>query len=319
MVFEAPEIEISSNAGDPTDIRNITGTIPLPSNAATAARQDTGNASLASIDTKTPALASGRVPVDGSGVTQPISAASLPLPAGAATSANQSSELTLIGGVTETAPATDTASSGLNGRLQRIAQRITDLIAVFNPLTSAPSTTASGIAVRPITAEYPTFSIVATAVAVGNNKSMLSIQNTGTAVVRIREIWIINDQTTAVTGVAGIFEVRRIASFSAGTAVTPVSYDTADNLPAGISAATGATVATETSLLRQGVWSTDEWGPGTSDVEAFDHSIQNTTPFFSQTPNGKALTIRQNQGIHIKFATNSTAGAFNLRIIFTTE
>ena len=34
-----------------------------------------------------------------------------------------------IGIVTETAPATDTASSGLNGRLQRIAQRLTSLIA----------------------------------------------------------------------------------------------------------------------------------------------------------------------------------------------
>jgi hypothetical protein len=46
-------------------------------------------ATLSSIDIKTPALVSGRVPVDGSGVTQPISAAALPLPAGAATSANQ--------------------------------------------------------------------------------------------------------------------------------------------------------------------------------------------------------------------------------------
>jgi hypothetical protein len=35
------------------------------------------------------------------------------------------------GSVTETAPATDTASSGLNGRLQRIAQRITSLIALL--------------------------------------------------------------------------------------------------------------------------------------------------------------------------------------------
>lgn len=35
------------------------------------------------------------------------------------------------GSLTETAPATDTASSGLNGRLQRIAQRLTTLIAVF--------------------------------------------------------------------------------------------------------------------------------------------------------------------------------------------
>lgn len=36
-----------------------------------------------------------------------------------------------IGSVTETAPTTDTASSGLNGRLQRIAQRITSLIALL--------------------------------------------------------------------------------------------------------------------------------------------------------------------------------------------
>lgn len=36
-----------------------------------------------------------------------------------------------IGIVTETAPATDTASSGLNGRLQRIAQRLTSLIALI--------------------------------------------------------------------------------------------------------------------------------------------------------------------------------------------
>ncbi len=39
--------------------------------------------------------------------------------------------LTALGGVTETAPANDTASSGLNGRLQRIAQRLTSLIALL--------------------------------------------------------------------------------------------------------------------------------------------------------------------------------------------
>lgn len=36
-----------------------------------------------------------------------------------------------IGAVTETAPASDTASSGLNGRLQRVSQRLTSLIALF--------------------------------------------------------------------------------------------------------------------------------------------------------------------------------------------
>uniref|UniRef100_A0A6M3L4E6 Uncharacterized protein n=1 Tax=viral metagenome TaxID=1070528 RepID=A0A6M3L4E6_9ZZZZ len=37
----------------------------------------------------------------------------------------------IVGIVTEAAPATDTASSGLNGRLQRIAQRLTSLIALL--------------------------------------------------------------------------------------------------------------------------------------------------------------------------------------------
>lgn len=40
-------------------------------------------------------------------------------------------EAVLVGGVTETAPASDTASSGLNGRLQRIAQRLSSLIALI--------------------------------------------------------------------------------------------------------------------------------------------------------------------------------------------
>lgn len=52
------------------------------------------------------------------------------------TTATDDPELTLIGSLTESVPATDTASSGLNGRLQRIAQRITSLIALF-PLKGA--------------------------------------------------------------------------------------------------------------------------------------------------------------------------------------
>jgi len=67
----------------------------------------------------------------------PVSAASLPLPAGAATEATLATRLTetdfdtKTGSLTEVAPATDTASSGLNGRLQRVAQRLTSLIALL--------------------------------------------------------------------------------------------------------------------------------------------------------------------------------------------
>jgi len=292
--------------GEVSDV-NVTASV-LPTGASTSANQSAANASLSSIDTK---------------LTDN------------ATAGNQLTLNTRIGDLAETAPVSDTASSGLNGRLQRIAQRITSLISALSDRTakfqitngtndaavtnSAPAANDYALAVRPISLELPTFSISEFDIQVGNNKSMLAIQNTGSSIVRIREVWIINDRTTAVTGIAGEFQVRRIASFTGGTTVTPVSYDTDDSLPAGITAATNATVSGEGDILRRGRWSTDEWGPGTLDTEGLDHATQNTEPFWRQTPNGKGLTIRNGQGIHVKFATNSTAGFFTIRMIFTTE
>jgi hypothetical protein len=90
------------------NLQNITGTVSLPTGASTDAKQDLGNASLSNIDAnigaksdavattdtgsfsvisfikrglenwttlldRIPALVSGRIPVDGSGVTQPVS------------------------------------------------------------------------------------------------------------------------------------------------------------------------------------------------------------------------------------------------------
>lgn len=55
-----------------------------------------------------------------------------------------------LGIITETAPATDTASSGLNGRLQRVAQRITSLIAQI-PATLGAKTAAASLSVTTAT------------------------------------------------------------------------------------------------------------------------------------------------------------------------
>jgi hypothetical protein len=63
--------------------------LPLPFGAATAANQSAQTTILTNIDSNTPVLVGGRVPVDGSGVTQPISAIALPLPTGAATESRQ--------------------------------------------------------------------------------------------------------------------------------------------------------------------------------------------------------------------------------------
>ncbi len=127
--------------------------LPLPSGAATSAKQDTGNTSLSSIDGKVPALgqalAASSVPV----VLTAAQISTLTPPAAITGFATESTLDTRTGSLTETAPATDTASSGINGRLQRIAQRISSLItALGSPFqaggsignTSFASTVADG-------------------------------------------------------------------------------------------------------------------------------------------------------------------------------
>ena len=91
----------------------------------------------------TESTVTGSVSVTNFPATQAISAAALPLPSGASTLAEQQTQTTAIGSLTETAPATDTASSGLNGRLQRIAQRLTSLIALFPTSIGTKASAAS--------------------------------------------------------------------------------------------------------------------------------------------------------------------------------
>jgi hypothetical protein len=92
------------------NITNISGTISLPTGAATSALQTTGNTSLASIAT---ALASP-LPVSGTfwQATQPISASSLPLPTGAATSANQTTGNTSLAAIAASTAAAEPAATG---------------------------------------------------------------------------------------------------------------------------------------------------------------------------------------------------------------
>lgn len=61
-------------------------------------------------------------------------------------------ESTLLGAIGETAPASDTASSGLNGRLQRIAQRLTSLIALLPTALTAAGALKEGSAEAVLTA-----------------------------------------------------------------------------------------------------------------------------------------------------------------------
>lgn len=113
-----------------------------------------------------------------------------------------------IGAVNETAPASDTASSGLNGRLQRIAQRITSLIALI-PASLGQKTMANSMAVTlasdqsGVTSKYPKGTPTHTrvqptgdAVLLATNSSRISaiFQNVGTV-----DVWITTSGTASAT------------------------------------------------------------------------------------------------------------------------
>lgn len=91
------ELEIKNDSGNPLAVSATS--LPLPTGAATSAKQDTLQTALDSINTKTPTLVTGRQPVDGSGVTQPVSQVSQPLPTGASSAANQATEIASLASI----------------------------------------------------------------------------------------------------------------------------------------------------------------------------------------------------------------------------
>ncbi len=172
--------------------------------------------------------------------------------------------------------------------------------------------------------ELATFTALAVNTDIANNKSMFSIVNaSGSAVTaKISAIFITNVRTAAVTGVAGTFEMRRIVNHSGGTAITAIeTLDTSNTLNGSITVRTGSTVTSESAnLLWRTVFSTDEWGPGTADVESNDHIFQTMFPVWNRRDrDNKPIVLHANEGLTVKFATNSTAGTFDVMVVFTQE
>lgn len=271
-------------------LTNISGTISLPTGASTSALQTTGNSSLSSIDTKVPALG------------QAVMASSVPVTI-ASNQSTVSVNVAQVGG---------TATSKNSGVTDAGTQRVV----LPTDQTAIPVTTTGG--------EEATYTVIAQATIPGNNKSMLAIYNpTGSAyVLKLREMYIRNPQTTATTGVAGKFELHRFASASAptgGTALTVVAHDSGDAIPVSMRASTGDTISGEVATPLDVMWiSTDEWGPGTADVESNQQAIANYLPARAKRDALiKPFYARPGEGIHMKFATNSTAGSIDVVFVFT--
>ena len=125
-----------------------------------------------------PALVSGRVPVDGSSVTQPISATALPLPTSAATSALQTTGNTSLSSIDTKTPALGQALATASTPVVLPAAQITSL----TPPTSVTVTQPTAANLNATIVGTGTLAVQNTAAVVGGNT--LAVKTDGSAVTQ---------------------------------------------------------------------------------------------------------------------------------------
>lgn len=176
---------VTANAGSGTFAVSA-ASLPLPTGAATAAKQPApGTAGTASADVLTVQGVAGMtaILVDGSGVTQPVSAASLPLPTGAATAANQTTANTALAAIQAAVETLDNAISGAEMQVDVVSGTVTIQ-------DGGGSITVDG-----------TVAISGT-VAVSDGGGALTVDNAGTFAVQASQ-----SGTWTVNGAGGTFPV----------------------------------------------------------------------------------------------------------------
>ena len=161
-------------------------------------------------------------------------------------------------------------------------------------------------------------------VAFGNNKSMAGVFNgSGSGkILRVYRVQVLNNQTTAVTGVLTTFALRRSSAQSSGTSVTPVKHDTnSASLPAQVLTAHGATVTSASGdTVGTFMWSNDEpaVSSATSDeLETIPSLMYVWESDPSSSSNVEPLVLREGQGIDVRHTGTTTVGTADIFIEFT--
>lgn len=167
-----------------------------------------------------------------------------------------------------------------------------------------------------------TYTANALGIAFASNKSLLGIFNAhATRKVRLYRVWVLNNQTAAVTGVLTTMQLRKISALSAGTAVAPAPHDSA-NVAVDLTSVTCVTGGTFTNTvdnpLRQVMWSGDE--PAVS--SATSDELQCIVPLmciFDATgdANIEPFVLNTNEGVHIVQPGANAIGVLDIVFEFT--
>ncbi len=161
------------------------------------------------------------------------------------------------------------------------------------------------------------------AVTFGNNKSMAAIFNGASSgrIIRVKRIWVLNNQTSGVTGVLTTFALKRSSAQSAGTAVTPTKHDSASEaMPGQVLVATGGTVTqTADVAYRQWMWSNDEPAASSGTSDEFQCLVPLVCVWDSATGDTdiEPITLREGQGLDVRHTGSSVVGVCDIFIEFT--
>ena len=104
-----------------------------------------------------------------------------------------------------------------------------------------------------------TYTVQAQQIPFSANRQILSLFNPAGSgkIIKVYQVRLENNQSTAVTGVTTLIQLIRITTASGGVSRTPQALDTAGTGLGTITAGTGMTV-TETDVHRIIAWSSDE-------------------------------------------------------------
>jgi hypothetical protein len=293
---------------------SITGTtaisatsLPLPDGAASAARQDTGNTSLAAINTKTPALgqaamaASVPVAIASNQSAVPISVASLPLPSGAATEATLSAlsakHPATLGQKAMAASlavviANDQSAVPVSGTFWQATQPVSIASVPSHPVTNAgtfavqaaatqsgtwtvqpgntANTTAWNVSTQGLKSTYSA-STGTTIAATATDFFTLTGSNTKT--IRVTKVRV-TGSSTAVASVAVLLAKRSTADTGGSAAAVPaVPYDSSSAAATAtvLSYTANPTTGTLVGILEIANFTTGITANGTTTVPAIDY------------------------------------------------
>ena len=167
-----------------------------------------------------------------------------------------------------------------------------------------------------------TFTGYAAAVTFAANKSMLGIYNgSGSGqVIRVYRIWMLNNQTGAISGDLVNMELWTVSALSGGSAVTVSPHDSTNTaLNGNVVVQYAASAFTDVARLKRFYWWDDEAAIASSTRLEWETMVRLGLVWSCgyDDESIEPIVLREGQGVHLKNGGQFALGNADLMIEFT--